>query len=104
MRYTYTVSSYNDRRYSKPWIALITDWPIGGHPKLQFSCAIDNQTAELEANPGTIVKLGQKDYRKPSHSINNFGVTDIHGNITIINGAEARKLFEENKKLNDYTI
>jgi hypothetical protein len=53
---------YNTRRYSKPWIAKVTDWPIGKNPTLSFGATI-NLTAEIDAAPGAIVRWGQKDNR-----------------------------------------
>lgn len=68
----YEVGSYNDRRYGKPWIAEIAKWDVGEHPSLVFGSNIDNKTAEILAEPGQILKAGQKDYRKPLYSDNNF--------------------------------
>jgi hypothetical protein len=57
-----TFPSYNPRRYSKPWIAKVTDWPIGKNPTLAFGATI-NLTAEVDAAPGDVVRWGQKDGR-----------------------------------------
>lgn len=60
--------AYNPRRYSKPWIAKITDVPVGKNPILQFgSCIQDNpgdkSVIEISANIGDVIRWGQKDYR-----------------------------------------
>lgn len=59
---TVTFQSYNARRYGKPWVAKITDWPVGKHPTLEFGATTD-LVAEIEAEPGAIVRWGQRDYR-----------------------------------------
>jgi len=88
---------YNDRRYSKPWIALVTAWPVGGNPELTFGGYTgDDSGGELEisAHPGDVLKFGQKDYRNPRHTRSDFGVVEADLTVREITPAEARKLFK----------
>jgi len=88
---------YNDRRYSKPWIALVTAWPVGGNPELTFGGYTgDDSGGELEisARPGDVLKFGQKDYRNPRHTRSDFGVVEADLTVREITPAEARKLFK----------
>ena len=61
-RVTRTFAAYNSRRYGRPWIAKVTAWPIGKPPVLEFGCTV-GLTAEVDAEPGAIVRWGQKDLR-----------------------------------------
>lgn len=91
MRITYTVGSYNERRYSAPWIAKITAWPIGGYPTLVFGACVDGHEAEIDANPGDLVKYGQKDYRNKNGTENDFAVVTSELTLKRLTAGEARK-------------
>ena len=68
MRITREHGSYNRRRYSRPWIGKITDWPIGSHPEIKWGACLsqpgDEGQCEIEAEPGDIIRSGQKDMRR----------------------------------------
>ncbi len=74
MTYSMTISSYNGRRYGRPWAAKITAFT--GSATLEF-CKYpyngDDNGGELviDAEPGDVIKLGQKDYRS-NKSYNDF--------------------------------
>jgi hypothetical protein len=58
--------SYNARRYSRPWIARVSAWPIGGKAELEWGSYIGTDgggSVEIMAAPGDIVRIGQKDLR-----------------------------------------
>jgi hypothetical protein len=61
-RVTVKFEPYNDRRYGRPWIARVADWPIGRPPVLVFGASL-SLTAEIDAEPGAVVRWGQKDRR-----------------------------------------
>lgn len=94
MRVIYKVESYNTRRYGRPWIASIKSWNIGERPELSFGGGSWN-TAELDAEPGDIVKIGQKDNRNPKYTENNFAVVQSDGTVVEIGENEARELWLE---------
>ena len=88
----YTVSeSYNDRRYSKPWIARIVKWELGGYPQLEFGSS-DYSSAETYGVAGDIVKCGQKDYRG-NKSDNDFYLVDRDLKLIKLTDEQARELF-----------
>lgn len=96
MRVAVEFDGYNDRRYSRPWIARVTSWPVGGKPELTFGGYAGDERggeAEIMAKPGDIVRYGQKDLRKSNGSMSKWAVVADNGNLTIISQAEARKLF-----------
>jgi hypothetical protein len=92
-RYAVTFSGYNSRRYSRPWIARITEWPVGGQPVLQWGAFVGNDDGgevEIMAAPGDIIRYGQKDTRKLSGSMNEWAVAEADGTLRTVTPAEAR--------------
>lgn len=80
MRVEIRVGAYNSRRYGKPWIARVTDWPVGKHPVLEFGATVDLQVCEIEAEPGSIVRWGQKDYRG-NNTTREWGIVCADGSV-----------------------
>jgi hypothetical protein len=87
---TYESHGYNDRRYSKPWIAKVTAWPVGGYPVLAFGSCVDGEIAELDAEVGDLVKYGQKDLRKPRGTTNEFAIVEADGGLLTVSASQAR--------------
>lgn len=90
---TFSVGDYNQRRFSRPWIALISGWDVGGYPALKFGSASSCQ-AEVAAAPGALVKYGQKDNRGHAGT-NEFGIVSKTGEIQRITEGEAKKAFRD---------
>lgn len=86
---------YNARRYSKPWIAVVTEWPVGGRPELEFGSFVGDDTdggfAEITAKEGQIIRWGQRDNRG-NGTKNKWGVFR-NGEVVEIDQTEARDLF-----------
>ncbi|MDD5095556.1 MAG: hypothetical protein PHV74_14450 [Dehalococcoidia bacterium] len=64
MRITINWNGYNHRRYSRPWIAKIIAWDK--KPELDWGQYLGDDnggTLEIEAQPGDIIRYGQKDGR-----------------------------------------
>lgn len=84
MRVAQHFDGYNARRYSKPWIAIITAWPIGSKPTLRFGGWIGNDRdggeAEIDAQPGDIARWGQADHRG-NKTDNLWGIVQDDGTI-----------------------
>jgi hypothetical protein len=89
MLVTYEVGSYNPRRYGKPWIALVRDWPIGKNPVLEFGGHVDAYTAEIDAPAGALVKIGQKDHRGRGTD-NDFAIVRPDGTLDRLTAKDAR--------------
>jgi hypothetical protein len=100
MRVTITVGEYNARRYSRPWIARVKEWPVGAYPELVFGGHLGVNEAEIEAAPGDIVKYGQKDHRG-HNGFNEFGVVTATGGVLRLTPGQARKAWEELKAKRD---
>lgn len=88
---------YNNRRYSKPWIAIVDfranpkgdfkfgDW-IGDHREGSEGILMIN------ANEGDIVAVGQKDFRQPRNSAPTYHQI-VDGALVELSGkAEAYKV------------
>jgi len=90
MKISIETHSYNQRRYSKPWIARVnfTD-PQGTFSFGDWIGDSNNGSAgllELDAKPGDIVARGQKDYRKPRHSSPDWYQVAPDGSLTPLGG------------------
>ena len=84
-------SSYNQRRYSRPWIARVDfsknpngdfvwgDW-VGDHSNGSDGMLV------IEANPGDIIAKGQKDFRQPKNSAPDWYRVDETGTLTALEG------------------
>lgn len=98
MTVTINYGAYNQRRYSRPWIARIKAWPVGKSPVLEFGFYngnADGGFTECEANPGDVIKAGQKDYRQPKNTENDFYLVAADGGVTKITAAEARQTWNK---------
>lgn len=99
MRVSQSYGSYNHRRYGKPWIAKITDWPVGGKPDVEWGRYIGDDNGgetEIEANPGDIVRSGQKDHRGGNTSAEWY-VVNADGSLSGSDAVEARKAWDARK-------
>jgi hypothetical protein len=86
--------AYNQRRYSRPWIAKIKDWPVGKSPVLDFGYYNGDDNGgftEIVAEPGDVIKAGQKDYRNYKYTENDFYLVNLDGSVTKITAAEAKQ-------------
>ena len=58
--------SYNDRRYSKPWIARVSKWAVGGRAEIVWGNYLGDYrggTCEVACKVGDVIRYGQKDTR-----------------------------------------
>lgn len=84
MKIIVNTSSYNDRRYGRPWIARVD---FTTDPKGEFVWGVwlgqPGEPGELivEASPGDVVAKGQKDLRKPRNSAPDWYIVDTDGNL-----------------------
>jgi len=93
VRVSKTFGAYNWRRFSKPWIAIVTSWPVGDKPSLSFGGYVGNDEggeAEILARPGDIVRWGQRDNRG-GRTENEWGIVEPDGSIREVTQPEARK-------------
>lgn len=92
-------AAYNDRRYERPWIGIVTAWPVGKQPTMRWGVYIGQGGAagvlEIDAERHDIVRWGQKDKRNP-HNESRWGVVQADGQVRELKTAsEARKLWRE---------
>lgn len=92
MRISREFEAYNGRRYSKPWVAHIT--AFDGRPELDFVRGAWNGTDDggelvFDAEPGEVVKIGQKDGRG-NGTQNDFYRVGGDGGLEQLKATEAR--------------
>lgn len=95
MKYTEMTSSYNDRRYSRPWIAKVD---FKGNSKGTFTFGIwvgqegHSGMLEIECNPGDIIAKGQKDGRNSRNSAPSYYFVTEQFTLEGIHKVDAYKL------------
>ena len=91
---------YNARRYGKPWIAKVVAWDIGAPPQLKFG-----RDLEIDAEPGDVVRWGQKDNRNPRGTRAWWGIValDVDGKLSVEQRTErqAREHWRESEASNE---
>lgn len=100
MRVSTSWGSYNERRYSRPWIGKITSWPIGGKAEIEWGSYLGDDhggECEIMAVAGDIVRSGQKDGRGNCGS-NEWFVVQADGELLVVNQADARKAWDARAK------
>jgi hypothetical protein len=93
MRIKIVWSSYNGRRYGRPWIAKVTAWPVGVKPELAWGGYTGSESGgllEIDAAPGDVVRWGQKDYRGNNDG-NRWGLVADDGTIKDLEAKDARE-------------
>jgi len=90
MRITFERRGYNARRYGKPWIAVVTVWPVGKRPELRWGSNVGYSLAEIDAPPGAVIRYGQKDYRREWQSENEWAVVAANGSLISVTPKFAR--------------
>jgi len=100
MKIEIETGSYNERRYGKPWIALV-DFrdPKGAFTWGEWVGDARNGSDGLliiEAEPGDVVARGQKDHRKYRNSAPDWYVVSEDGTLSAVGGkVEALKAWRE---------
>lgn len=90
---TVKLPSANMRRWSRVWIARVTEWQAGQRPTIEFGHSIGSNEAEVAADPGDLIYYGRKDNRG-NGSIRQWAIVDENGELQDIAGeSAARKLF-----------
>jgi len=94
-RITITMPPYNPRRYGRPWIARVVDWPVGRRPRLIWGGYIGDArggVVEILAAPGNILRWGQKDHRGKNTTAL-WGIVRDDGAVHEVSEVEAREAY-----------
>jgi hypothetical protein len=87
MEITKATDSYNERRYGKPWIAVV-DYSSSRKGEFKFGDwqGRPGQSGELyiTCEPGDIIAVGQKDFRKPRNSAPEYHQVNGVGELNYI--------------------
>ena len=97
MRIVLREGGYNQRRYGRPWIGIVTAWPVGGRPEIRWGgYAGDDAGGELEitGDAGQIVRWGQKDGRG-NGGRNEWGIAQADGTVQSCTQPEARAQWDK---------
>lgn len=99
IKITVETSSYNQRRYSKPWIAKV-DFSTNPNGDFQWGNWVGDAVKGsegmliIEAEEGDIIARGQKDFRKPRNSAPDYYQVRDGKLEPVASKREALKLFE----------
>lgn len=93
--------SYNEKRYSKPWIARV-DFAVSANGEMVFGNWVGTPGYDgvllLDATPGDIVARGQKDFRNPKYSAPTYYIVGADGQLERVGSkGDAYKLWLERK-------
>lgn len=110
MKIEIETNSYNEKRYGRPWIALVDFSTKSGDFQFGDWVGQDGRSGilELECQVGDVVARGQKDHRKPRNSAPEFYIVQEGGNLESVSKAEAYKHWKsdpaEHDPLAEFTI
>jgi hypothetical protein len=93
MRISKKFGPYDEQEYGKPWIAVVTAWPVDSGPAIRWgNYAGDNTGGEVEAEASAddIVRWGQKNFRIKGIGTH-WGIVGDDGSITECTAAAARQ-------------
>ena len=93
-------NSYNQRRYSRPWISKVTNWPAGQRPTIewgQYEGDDNGGEVVMIAQPGDIIRHGQKDNRG-NNSSRDWYIVSGSGELAPTTEAEAHKSYNNRKQ------
>lgn len=96
MRISKSFGSYNQRRYGKPWIGVVTSWPVGSRAEIRWGSYIGDDNGgevEINAEPGDIIRWGQKDFRGGNTEAA-WGIAQADGAINECDAVRARKAWD----------
>lgn len=100
MKLQIETSSYNERRYGKPWIAkvdFVTDKKGAFHFGDWIGATGSSGLLELDCEPGDVVARGQKDTRKPVNSTPDYYIVQEDGSLDWVKKVDAYKHFLSRK-------
>jgi hypothetical protein len=100
MKITQETSVYNDRRYGRPWIAKV-DFTESAKGEFTFGDWCGQNGSEgilmIDAHPGDIIAIGQKDTRKPGYGSHDYHYVSESGSLGSVSKAEAFKHWSEHQ-------
>jgi hypothetical protein len=97
MRISLTFGPYSHQDYGKPWIAVVTAWPVDSGPAIRWGNYVGDNTGgevEIEASAGDIVRWGQKHLQVKGLG-SHWGVVKDDGSISECTGPAARQIWDE---------
>jgi hypothetical protein len=101
MRVFRSFDKYDEKWYSRLWIARLTEWKAGGKPVVEWGRYLGDDTggeAEIAAEPGDIIRAGQKCIKKKEWSHSNWYIVQADGKLQHVKGDEARKAWDEKQE------
>jgi hypothetical protein len=102
MKISQKFGPYDQQIHSKPWIAVVTGWPVASNPAIRWGEYIGDNTGgetEVEAMAGDVVRWGQKHLQGKRIS-GHWGIVSEDGSITECTEAAARQAWEQRSSSN----
>ncbi len=95
---TVPTEAYDNKRFSLPWIARVTDWESGKGPRVRFGkySGKDGDPGKIiiDAEIGDVIKIGQKDYTGEATK-NDYYIVGEHEEISQISEEAALEHYIE---------
>lgn len=99
MKYAQNTESYNSNRYGKPWIARVT-FDQASKAVFNFGSWVGQDgyagILEIDADPGDVIAIGQKDNRKPRNSAPEYYILSEDGTLSHVSKVDAYKHYRDN--------
>ena len=93
-RYVVTIPD-NGTRFGKPWIAVVSEWPVGGRPSHPtWGNQISTLQLEVLASPGDLLRIGQPDnarFKASRKNYNQYAIALEDGSVKFVSDDEARQ-------------
>ena len=95
--YSVPFPAYPAERFSRPWIAVVVDWPIPERPALAWGNCLQGNPGEasmltVRCTPGSIIRWGIRDYKFGTRN-QWWSVAEARGHVHLITAAQARILW-----------
>ena len=93
--------AYLWRKFRKPWIAKVTDWPHGQKPKQVWGMYIGDESGgelEIAAEVGDIIRWGKSHYSHPWKNICYWAIAREGGELEKVTVSVARKAWRAREK------
>jgi hypothetical protein len=99
MNYTQYTDSYNERRYGKPWIAVVT-FDSKSKANFEFGTWVGEHgykgLLEIDAQAGDVIATGQKDNRNPKNSAPDYFILNDNGELDSVGKLTAYEHYKNN--------
>jgi hypothetical protein len=91
MRIVVMMDAADPKEWGRVWIAKVVDWyPNHSTPQLAFGNGITRTEAEINAEPGNLIRYGRKNQTDSQLSINKYAIAKPGGQLREVSKHAAR--------------